>query len=89
MDPTALNRQGNDIGTQYRSGIYFHNEKQEETAKQTKKALQATYGNEAIIVTEIVQATEWFPAERYHQHYLQNGGQCARKGDLSPIRCYG
>lgn len=87
IDPTTYNRQGNDEGSQYRSGIYFHNESQRNTALASKESLQKRF--EEPIVTEICKATRWYPAELYHQQYLAKGGQCSLKGDLSPIRCYG
>lgn len=87
IDPTTLNQQGNDMGTQYRSGIYYHNENQRITAELTKKAQQKKY--EKPIVVEIKAADIFYPAEDYHQQYLAKGGQCSRTGDLTPIRCYG
>lgn len=70
-DPTQLNRQGNDIGTQYRSAIFYASEAQRETAEASKQAAQKLF--EKAIVTEITAATEFFPAERYHQdYYFQN-----------------
>jgi peptide-methionine (S)-S-oxide reductase len=70
-DPTQLNRQGNDIGTQYRSAIFTNSEAQRETAEASKQAAQKLF--EKPIVTEITAATEFFPAERYHQdYYFQN-----------------
>jgi len=86
-DPTTLNRQGNDSGTQYRSGIYTHTEQQKATAEQSKADEQTRLGK--TVVTEICNAPEYCRAEEYHQHYLAKGGQCAAKGDLSQIRCYG
>ena len=87
VDPTAKNRQGNDVGTQYRSGIFYTNEEQRTAALSSRSAQQKNY--DVPIVTEINAATEWYPAEEYHQQYLEKGGQCAAKGDLTPIRCYG
>jgi peptide-methionine (S)-S-oxide reductase len=75
-DPTQLNRQGNDVGTQYRSVIFYHNEKQRERAEYYKKELteKNTWG--APIVTEISPFTVFYKAEDYHQdYYNQNGGQ--------------
>jgi peptide-methionine (S)-S-oxide reductase len=73
-DPTTLNRQGPDIGTQYRSGIFFHTQEQETSAKASKEKLEHSgqYGNR--IVTEIVQASAFYPAEEYHQQYLEKRG---------------
>lgn len=91
-DPTTLNRQGGDTGTQYRSGIYFFSPEQETTAKASLAAHQAKIGR--TIVTEVVPAKMWYPAESYHQQYLAKGGrigmaQSAAKGCTDPIRCYG
>ncbi|GBG25423.1 Peptide methionine sulfoxide reductase [Hondaea fermentalgiana] len=86
-DPTTLNRQGNDHGRQYRSAIFFHSKAQETEAKEALADAQKLYSNS--IKTQIVPASEWWPAEEYHQRYLSKGGQSASKGDLSPIRCYG
>ena len=80
------NGQGNDWGTQYRSGIYFHDEAQEAVAKASKAALEKQ-GNDVAV--EIMPARTFWPAEKYHQQYLQKGGQDARKGATTPIRCYG
>ncbi|KAL6042508.1 Peptide methionine sulfoxide reductase A2-1 [Balamuthia mandrillaris] len=86
-NPTTLNRQGNDIGTQYRSGIYYHNEQQKEAAERTKQEVTKKLGK--TVVTEILPAKEFWPAEDYHQRYLEKGGQCAAKGCTDTIRCYG
>ncbi|MFU8891999.1 MAG: peptide-methionine (S)-S-oxide reductase MsrA [Luteolibacter sp.] len=70
-DPTTLNRQGNDIGTQYRSAIFFTSEPQREAAEASKKAAQANFKNP--IVTEITKAGPFYPAENYHQgYYFEN-----------------
>jgi peptide-methionine (S)-S-oxide reductase len=71
-DPTTLNRQGNDRGTQYRSAIYYHNEDQRAQAAEFFDELkrQKVYPNP--LVTELVAATEFYPAEEYHQHYFAN-----------------
>jgi methionine-S-sulfoxide reductase len=87
IDPTALNKQGNDTGTQYRTGIYYSNENQKAAALRSKDIVQKKIGQS--VVTEILKATTFYPAEEYHQQYLEKGGQCARTGDLTPIRCYG
>ena len=79
-DPTTLNRQGNDVGTQYRSVIFYHNEKQKELAEKYKEALDKSGAWENPIVTEIVPATEFYEAEKYHQDYYTNNpnqGYCA------------
>ena len=70
-DPTTLNRQGNDIGTQYRSAIFFTSDAQRETAEASKKAAQANFKDP--IVTEITKAGTFYPAEVYHQgYYFEN-----------------
>lgn len=75
-DPTQLNRQGNDIGTQYRSAIFFHSAEQAETAKDVIKELTEQQLFDQPIVTEISPATTFYPAEDYHQGYfLQNPQQ--------------
>lgn len=87
MDPTTLNRQGNDRGTQYRSGIYYHSEEQKEIALNFIKEIQPKYKDS--IVVEVKKAEKFWPAEDYHQKYLEKGGQGAKKGCLDPIKCYG
>jgi peptide-methionine (S)-S-oxide reductase len=87
IDPTMRGGQGADIGTQYRAGIYCHTEEQKQIADASMKAEQAKHIKE--IATEVEMLNVFYPAEQYHQQYLANGGQCSRKGDLSPIRCYG
>ncbi|KAN0036781.1 hypothetical protein ACTFIV_002092 [Dictyostelium citrinum] len=86
-DPTTLNRQGNDFGTQYRSGIYYHNEEQKNQAIASKEKEQLKYKNP--ITTEILPAGVFYPAEEYHQRYLEKGGQCSTKNCSDKIRCYG
>jgi len=78
-DPTTPNRQGNDIGSQYRSAIFVHDDKQREVAERVKKEVEASGKWSRPIATEIVAATEFWPAEDYHQDYLQkypNGYTC-------------
>lgn len=87
IDPTTRNGQGNDMGTQYRTGIYYHTEEQYLIAKESLRNEQLNYSKE--IVTELSKLEIFYPAEDYHQQYLEKGGQCSRKGDLSEIRCYG
>jgi len=71
-DPTQLNRQGPDIGTQYRSAIFYHSEEQKKIAEQSKESKQKQYNKK--IVTEIIPAQEFYPAEEYHQKYLEKQG---------------
>lgn len=87
IDPTTYNRQGNDVGSQYRSGIYFHDDYQQAAAMRSREEVQKRYTKP--IVTEVSLANKWYPAEEHHQQYLSKGGQCSRTGDLTPIRCYG
>ncbi len=72
-DPTTLNRQGWDVGTQYRSAIFFHEAEQEATARASKEAVQSR--SKKRIVTEIVPASTFYPAEEYHQRYLEKQGR--------------
>lgn len=73
-DPTTLNRQGNDVGTQYRSVIFYHNEDQKKLAEQYKKKLDAEGIWNDPIVTEITPFTNFFPAENYHRDYYKRNG---------------
>lgn len=68
-DPTTLNRQGADVGTQYRSAIFYHTEKQREIAEAYKNELDRSGAFRAPIVTEITAASTFYPAEDYHQNY--------------------
>tara|TARA_R110002073_G_scaffold181837_3_gene340175 strand:+ start:1043 stop:1810 length:768 start_codon:yes stop_codon:yes gene_type:complete len=70
-DPTTLNRQGADVGTQYRSAIFYHNEKQKEEAASYKKQLDASGQFKSPIVTEITKFEKFYPAENYHQDYFK------------------
>jgi len=70
-DPTQLNRQGNDVGTQYRSGIFYHNEQQENTARKLMLQLEAQQVFSRPIVTEISPASAFYVAEEYHQGYFK------------------
>src|SRR5207245_1942202 len=69
-DPTQTNRQGPDIGTQYRSAIFFHTPEQEAAAKAARDRLQSSGRYSRPIVTEITPAPEFYRAEEYHQRYL-------------------
>ena len=71
-DPTTLNRQGNDVGTQYRSVIYFHSPEQERTARDLVAELAQDRVWSDPIVTELLPAPRFWPAEDYHQDYLAN-----------------
>jgi peptide-methionine (S)-S-oxide reductase len=101
-DPTTLNRQGNDAGTQYRSGVYYHNDEQKAAAEAAFAEVQAQLDagkyprrvSGKKVVSELKPAVEFWMAEDYHQQYLAKGGrggraQSAEKGCTDPIRCYG
>ena len=70
-DPTSLNRQGPDIGIQYRSSIFFHNESQKQDAEKSKERLNSSGKFSKNIVTEIIPSPEFYKAEEYHQKYFQ------------------
>jgi peptide-methionine (S)-S-oxide reductase len=75
-DPTTLNRQGADVGPQYRSAIFFHSESQQAVATRMKAELNSSGIFDSAIVTEITPFTNFYPAENYHQDYFnQNGMQ--------------
>jgi peptide-methionine (S)-S-oxide reductase len=79
-DPTTLNRQGNDVGTQYRSVIFYHNDQQKKLAEFYKQELDKSGAWENPIVTEISPADNFYPAEEYHQDYFEKNpyqGYCA------------
>jgi len=76
-DPTTKNRQGPDVGTQYRSAVFYHTPEQKAVAEASKKKLEASGNYKKKIVTEITQATSFYPAEEYHQHYLAKQGLAA------------
>ncbi len=71
-DPTTLNRQGNDVGTQYRSVIFYHSERQKQIAERVKAELDKKGAWKNPIVTEIVPFEKLYPAENYHQNYFRN-----------------
>lgn len=73
-DPTTLNRQGNDVGTQYRSVIFYHNEMQKKAAEEFKKKLNDLMAFPDPVVTEISPATVFYVAENYHQEYFRLNG---------------
>jgi peptide-methionine (S)-S-oxide reductase len=72
-DPTQLDRQGFDFGTQYRSAIFYHTENQNASAQRSLKKVQPRF--KRPIVTQIVKATRFYPAEEYHQKYLMKHGK--------------
>ena len=73
-NPTTLNRQGLDIGIQYRSAIFYHDEEQKQLAEKSKKKLDGSGKYSSPIVTEIVPAPKFYKAEEYHQKYFQKNG---------------
>jgi len=73
-NPTTLNRQGPDVGIQYRSAIFYHNEKQKEIAENSKASLEKSGKYVSPIVTEIVPAPTFYKAAEYHQKYLNKHG---------------
>lgn len=76
-DPTTKNRQGPDVGTQYRSAIFYHTQEQKTAAEVSKKNLEHSGKYKKKIVTEITEATAFYPAEEYHQQYLRKHGLAA------------
>lgn len=73
-DPTTLNRQGADIGTQYRSVVFYHNDEQKQTAEKYKKELNASNAYGKPVVTAIEKAVPFYKAENYHQDYFNKNG---------------
>ncbi len=73
-DPTTLNRQGPDIGTQYRSVIFYHTDEQKAAAEASRERLNSSGRYKRPVVTEIKPATEFYRAEEYHQQYLEKRG---------------
>lgn len=73
-DPTTLNRQGADVGTQYRSGIFYHNDEQKQKAEKYKEELNKSGAFNHPIVTEITPFSKFYVAENYHQQYYENNG---------------
>ena len=76
-DPTQLNRQGPDFGTQYRSAIFYHSPEQEQAARASKQALEESHQFRRPIVTQIVPAVTFYEAEDYHQQYLEKRGMAS------------
>jgi peptide-methionine (S)-S-oxide reductase len=74
-DPTTPNRQGPDVGTQYRSAIFFHSAEQEAAAKASKEALEKSGKLTRPVVTQILPAGKFYRAEEYHQRYLEKRGK--------------
>jgi peptide-methionine (S)-S-oxide reductase len=78
-DPTTLDRQGPDIGSQYRSAIFYHDQEQKAVAVDSKEKFQRSGVYENPIVTEITPASQFYPAEDYHQQYLEKRGRSSCK----------
>jgi peptide-methionine (S)-S-oxide reductase len=76
-DPTTLNRQGPDVGAQYRSAIFYHTPEQHERALASRDRLDKSGKLRRPVVTQIVEAGTFFPAEEYHQRYLEKHGASA------------
>jgi len=76
-DPTQLNRQGNDMGTQYRSVIFYHNEEQKQLAEKYKAELNKSGAWDKPVVTEISPASTFYKAEDYHQDYYSQNGEAS------------
>ena len=74
-DPTTLNRQGNDVGTQYRSAIFYHSDAQKQTAERSVQALMESGALSDPVVTEITPATAFYVAEGHHQDYYRQNKQ--------------
>ncbi len=81
IDPTALNRQGPDVGSQYRTGIYYINEEDKDTILESKESVQNQYSKK--VVTEVIPLENYYKAEEYHQKYLKKNpnGYCHIKLD--------
>jgi peptide-methionine (S)-S-oxide reductase len=76
-DPTQVNRQGPDFGTQYRTAIFFHSPEQEKQARASKEALEKSHKFSKAIATQIVPAPTFYEAEDYHQQYLEKRGMAS------------
>lgn len=75
VDPTTINQQGNDVGTQYRSVIFYHNNEQRETSEKVKKQIEDEHVYDKPIVTEIKPFEKFYKAEEYHQNYYNNNSE--------------
>jgi len=92
-DPTVVDRQFCDIGSQYRTGIFYHSEEQRQLALKSKEALEKSKPFKGQIVTEVTKAGEFYPAEEYHQHYYKKNpiryryyrGSCGRDQRLKEL----
>ena len=77
-DPTQLNRQGPDVGTQYRTAVFYHDEDQKQMAEVSKEKQEASGRHSDPIVTEVTEATDFWIAEDYHQRYFEKMGRMRR-----------
>jgi len=101
VDPTTANRQGGDVGTQYRSALYYHDDDQKRAIEAAVEAVDAKLASNVFrrvlgtrVVSDVRPAQPYFLAEAYHQQYLARGGrfgapQSTAKGCKDTIRCYG
>lgn len=87
-DPTTLNQQGPDTGTQYRSVIFYHNNEQKELAEKSKIEMEKSKTYDKKLVTEIVPFEKFYTAEEYHQNYYERNKQSLRSGDLKNSNQY-
>lgn len=71
-DPTTLDRQGNDVGSSYRSAVFYHSDKQKEIAEEVVEEIESQGIFDNPIVTEVTEFTKFYPAEDYHQNYFEN-----------------
>lgn len=74
-NPTTLNQQGNDMGTEYRSAIFYHDEKQKEIAEAKKEEIEKEHVYNDPIVTEITPFTSFYPADEYHRNFYESGNR--------------
>mmetsp|Transcript_37011 Transcript_37011/g.37666 ORF Transcript_37011/g.37666 Transcript_37011/m.37666 type:complete len:345 (-) Transcript_37011:57-1091(-) len=88
-DPTQFNRQGNDVGTQYRSGIYYTTNEQKIIAEKYITNEQLKYSSPIVTELKSTEGYTFWMAEDYHQRYLEKGGQNSKKNATESIRCYG
>ena len=83
-DPTTPNRQGPDVGSQYRSAVFYHDDAQAAAARASKQRLNESGKLPRPVVTEITAATEFYRAEEYHQRYLEKQGRASCASSITP-----
>jgi methionine-S-sulfoxide reductase len=88
-DPTTRNRQGGDVGTQYRSAVWYSTPTQRDAFERLRETRAIDHSSPITTELHNLADATFHPAEDYHQQYLEKGGQTADKGDLSPVQCYG